>query len=1574
MQLTKKLEAELLQEYYAFWDANLSGDMQTFASYMQDDFSIFGSANGEIFHDKRNALEFYTDTVDQLAGKAQLRNRDISLQPLDLNSMVIREQSDLYVLMGSEWSFYGHARISCIFKHDSGGWKALHQHASFPDHRTEEGQQLASEKIEKENLELREAVKRRTVELESKSRDLEIEAALERVRTSAMAMHTSNDLHNVVAVVFQELDKLKLGVLRVGISVLNKENRTGDVWLTSVDEGSPVQVFGNESFDIHPLMEGSMDAWINQHDFYYVLEGDDLTRYYQAVEAAKFGLPASQVHLTATPNEKQSCFVAVYSSGGLFSFREGDFTEEAKKVLKRFANAFDLTYTRFLDLQKSEAQAREAQVELALERVRARTMAMQTSDELTDVAEVLFQQVAGLGIKAWTTGFNIWTDDNNFYTDYITNPEGGFIEPYTVDATIIPIDIEISNAKKSGKDFFVIHEEGEALAETYRKLGEFGEKQFKGILESGFQFPSHQFNHFVFGSKVSMMFVTCEPVPEAHEIFKRFGKVFEQTYTRFLDLQKAEAQAREAKIETALEKVRSRSMAMHRSGDLHEVIKVVTDQLSGLDLKFSTTNFARIDSVGGWDLWISTNPVPVHIPYFEHGMFTRLNEAVTKGLDFFADVYDFEEKNIFFNHVFENTFFLNTPEERKQFILNSKGFTRSVFLTKNIWLSVTKYDAIPFSDEDNSIFKRFAKVFEQTYTRFLDLQKAEAQAREAQIETGLERVRSRSLAMHNTSELQAVIHTVHKELLHLNIAINGGSFIAINSDINKTLRCWGAGGTADTSEEVQIPLYKKPFCTDLINGIKKGPGFFTEEFTQKEKKAFFTFLFNHEPWSKLDAKQKKEILSSPGRYTRSCCVSKHTSIFIINHFGEKFSEDDNKILQRFAKVFEQTYTRFLDLKRAEAQAKEAQVEAALEKVRSRTMAMQRSDELAEASFVLDTQVRSLGIHTRGCAFNIYGDNDSTEWFSSQQGTLPTYKTPRDGLFLRYYQAGKNGAPLYIQEFAGEDCAAHYKYLCTIPVMGEALRAMIEAGGSFPEKQVDHVVYFKYGYVLFITLEPLPEAHEIFIRFTKVFEQTYTRFLDLQKAEAQSREAQIELGLERVRARAMAMQNSEELNELIGTVFTELTKLDLVLTRCVIMIYDPKTNAARWWMANSETPEEPMNFLVKYHELPPNIAYFNAWHDRTLKFEYILQDTIKKEWDDFLFSETELSLLPGFVIAGMKAPDRVYLNASFNNFGNLTLASLDPLSNEHFDILLRFAKVFDLTYTRFNDLKQAETQAVRAEHDLIKIKEARKKAEEALIELKVTQKQLIQAEKMASLGELTAGIAHEIQNPLNFVNNFSEVNNELIQELKAEATAGNINEVLELANNISANEEKINHHGKRADAIVKGMLQHSRSSSGTKEPTDINQLVDEYLRLAYNGFRTKDKCFNAILKTDLDTMTGQTTVNAQDLGRVLLNLYSNAFYAVNEKRKIGPSGYEPIVSVSTQRKEGKINITVGDNGNGIPDNLLDKIFQPFFTTKPTGQGTGLGLSLSYDIIKAHGGEIRVETRIGKGTEFILTLPG
>jgi signal transduction histidine kinase len=312
---------------------------------------------------------------------------------------------------------------------------------------------------------------------------------------------------------------------------------------------------------------------------------------------------------------------------------------------------------------------------------------------------------------------------------------------------------------------------------------------------------------------------------------------------------------------------------------------------------------------------------------------------------------------------------------------------------------------------------------------------------------------------------------------------------------------------------------------------------------------------------------------------------------------------------------------------------------------------------------------------------------------------------------------------------------------------------------------------------------------------------------------------------------------------------------------------------------------------------------------------------------------------------------------------LYVGNITNLNGDEIDLTQSVADAFSTAYARYADFNKLEA--------------AKQQVEKTLVELKQAQQQLVQSEKMASLGELTAGIAHEIQNPLNFVNNFSEVSSELIDELNAERkkpdNERNENLEYELLHDLKQNLQKINHHGMRADGIVKGMLQHSRSSSGQKEMTDINVLTDEYVRLAYHGFRAKEKSFNAKFETNYSNEIGKINIVPQDIGRALLNLINNAFFAVNEKQKTADAAYEPTITINTIKSENQILIFVGDNGNGIPKNIVDKIFQPFFTTKPTGSGTGLGLSLSYDIIKAHGGEIKVHTIEGKNTTFTILLP-
>jgi ligand-binding sensor domain-containing protein/signal transduction histidine kinase len=400
-------------------------------------------------------------------------------------------------------------------------------------------------------------------------------------------------------------------------------------------------------------------------------------------------------------------------------------------------------------------------------------------------------------------------------------------------------------------------------------------------------------------------------------------------------------------------------------------------------------------------------------------------------------------------------------------------------------------------------------------------------------------------------------------------------------------------------------------------------------------------------------------------------------------------------------------------------------------------------------------------------------------------------------------------------------------------------------------------------------------------------------------------------------------------------------------------------------------EETNELELKYDQ--NNLAFnFTAidFREPELTRYYTMLEKYNNSWREVVGEKTSYynNIQPGKYQLHIKA----YTPDGLSAEKILTIQILPPWWRTWWAYAFYIALIISALLVADQAQKKRIIQKERQKAQVVELAQAKEIAK-AYDELRSTQAQLIQSEKMASLGELTAGIAHEIQNPLNFVNNFSDINQELINELKDEVEKGNMGEVKEIAENLKDNEAKINFHGKRADSIVKGMLQHSRTSTGQKEPTDINALADEYLRLAYHGLRAKDKMFNAILKTDFDPQIKSIDIIQQDIGRVLLNLYNNAFYAVSEKKKTSATTYEPAVSVTTSKQGGKIKVVVSDNGMGISEQLKDKIFQPFFTTKPTGQGTGLGLSLSYDIIKAHGGTLKVESRENEFTRIFIELP-
>ncbi len=1215
-------------------------------------------------------------------------------------------------------------------------------------------------------------------------------------------------------------------------------------------------------------------------------------------------------------------------------------------------------------------------------------------------------------------------------------------------------------------------------------------------------------------------------------------------------LQQQEAQLvrleRELQIEVALERVRSRTMAMFKSEELAEVATLLYQQigqLGGIFDRFVIGIFDEQKEIV--NIW-ATDQAGQQL---NKRFVSRLDEKITVEKVYAgwksgqkAQVIDLQGEE-FWEYIRyareELGIQVNESQLKGRRLHNLAYFSQGYLVIQS---------SEPLAPEIHTILERFATVFNLTYTRFLDLQKAEAQTREAQIEAALEKVRSSSLAMHRSTELEQVAGSLFDRLAELGLSFDGALIFIFDKE-KRNISLWIATNHLSAPVKIDLPFDKavenNTILKDLWNAIENGEHIINRSYSGEVKNEYFRYVTKYNE-SKIP-ESIRQIQIEKVNWTAHFAAEKNSMIGFDSWSGHPTKEEDFKILIRFAKVFEQAYTRFLDLQKAEAQAREAKIEAAIERVRSRTMAMQKSDELDETNMLILRQLESLDIPLSGTGIHICNavKPESKAWmWDPFTGEMPkvTYNHTHDRLSAKMYEGWKKGETLYVEEVRGEKLKEHLEYISTL------LPDPATYEDPMPE-YVFHIVYFKYGFIVLATPDHCPTEHPVFIRFAKVFEQTFTRFLDVQKAEAQAREAQIQLGLERVRARAMAMQRSDELSSLISTVYAELTKLDVAFDRCFILMFDP-SGGVTWWMASPEAPELQRGFKLPFHEHKPHLAYLTGWKERKEKWEFVLEGEVKRSWDEFIFSETELSALPEAAKNYMKSVPRVCLSASFSTFGCLTMASQEPLTYDAFDILMRFARVFDLTYTRFHDLQKAEANTrlavrqasldrLRAEiasmrtpadlqriiplvwnelttlgipfircgvfiihekeamieaylstpdgqslavlhlpfnasdttsqtvdswrrgkvyhqhwnredflnwskslmeqgqiqspetyqgaatppesldlhfvpftqgmlyvgsthivndeeinlvkalaesfaiayaryEDFIKLDKAKENTEITLAELKATQAQLIQKEKLASLGELTAGIAHEIQNPLNFVNNYAEVNVELLEELEEELKKGDMDQAQALLADLRENESKIHHHGQRADAIVRGMLEHARTTPGERQPTDLNRLADEYLRLAYQGLRrsgdpAKASDFQCELVTDYDPNLGEVEVVAPDIGRVLLNLYNNAFYAVQQKRVLADQTYTPTVWVSTQRLEKAVEIRVRDNGVGIPDAVKQKIFQPFFTTKPTGEGTGLGLSLAYDIVtKGHGGTLELESVEGEYTEFVITL--
>ncbi|MCD6337141.1 MAG: hypothetical protein J7M01_02780, partial [Candidatus Marinimicrobia bacterium] len=958
------------------------------------------------------------------------------------------------------------------------------------------------------------------------------------------------------------------------------------------------------------------------------------------------------------------------------------FSEEENDLVKRFGATFQQAYTRFLDLQKAEAQAKEAQIELALERVRARTMAMQNSDELPEAANLLFHEIQALGIPAFSTGYCIWEGDK---TSASCNMGTEGLLQKTFILPTIGEGYNFYDPFQRGEIFYVSELNGEELIKHYkfmRTLPVFGEI-IDGIINAGISLPTFQIFHIVYFSKGYLMFITHEPVPDAHDIFKRFTSVFEQTYTRFLDLQKAEAQAKEAQIEVVLERVRARALAMHSSEELEEVSIVLRSQMAAIgedQLETVAIHFIP-DGTEQFTSWFAFRPPNSEEQEVKNGT-VEFSKSDTHYAREFIRLYDADDQNYLIeacgNHlkewqkmlvelspVFKELWVGEIPDHQYWYFSDFSG--------GNLML-ITLEEA---SEEALELLRRSAQVFDLAYRRYLDLQKAENQAREAQIETALERVRSRTLAMHKSSELSEAGGIIFKQLGELGIKAET-SFISLIDADNDILEIWTAHGSV-LADPVKVKASDHPNHKTEIETWKTG-----QELIQipMPKKDFINLVKDKFSIHIEDRKNQSIFYLTQIR---------HQFGFIGMGTWQKLTFSELDILTRFTKVFEQTYTRFLDLQKAEEQAREAQIEASLERVRSKTMAMHNSKDVELAVLTLFDEVLRLGLDKSiRCGIGILEGNEGMETWSAtsnskgdvdlKMGMLDMEIHP---LLTELKKAWNEGEAGHTYELIGKDVTRYYKALNDDP--GYPFNANLD---TLPEKVFHNSFFFSEGILFAFTSNPISEeAAMVLKRFTSVFEQTYTRFLDLKKAEAQTKEAQIEASLERVRSKAMAMHNSEDLVITANQLFKEFQYLNISFIRCgVLRIYESKKAEVYSYSLTKENETTAIYGDLKLigHEMLDEV--FKHWQ---LQKEYrgeMKGDAVKRYYQllNKQVNIPKIELGKSHFVYGFYFPE-----------GCLYCFTNEKLTDETLRILRKFNSVMGLTYRRYFELQEAEVRELAA---------------------------------------------------------------------------------------------------------------------------------------------------------------------------------------------------------------------------------------------------------------------------------------
>ncbi|RPA68675.1 hypothetical protein EF405_08855 [Cyclobacteriaceae bacterium YHN15] len=1421
---------------------------------------------------------------------------------------------------------------------------------------------------------------------EAQAREAKIEAALERIRARAMAMHHSRELRDVLTVLFNQFDILGIKPVQAQLSLFDVENNrfthrsTGKGGRGNMGE----QIIDMDAMDI---WKETIDKWKKSepnsiNSLYFPKE--TLPQLWALFDELSKQLPEAEI---ITQEDYPD---GVYVTEGNFNYGYIGFshyrkaTAEEEEIVIRFATEFGRLYQRFLDLQKAEAQARESQIQLSLERIRAKAMAMQHSDELSDFLTVVFEQFDVLNLDPVYCHLSFLDIENNRLTFRMTGRTGAaVIATQEIDMEATPLWKQNIDDWKSGNPYqvggmYIPKDSIPEMANIFKEILEKLPEDERPLLED---FPNGQYvvdgycKYGYLGYSASR-----PPSDEEKEITRRIANEFGNVYQRFLDLQKAEAQARESQIVAALERVRSKSLAMHHSDELEQVVACVFEMIVGLGIVMDGALLYVFNRESkNINLWLASvlypNPIFIDLPFEEQMLDNEIIRNLWESTDnrqSLNRVYSGEGKNDYFRYV--------QRHNRSKFpeIIDLPDWSFSFAAEKNSVLGIDSWSGHTFTESDLTLLRRFAKVFEQAYIRFLDLQKAEAQARESQIQLSLERIRAKAMALQHSDELIDFLTVLFEQFTLLDLKPVFCHLSLLDLENNRmTYRMTGSKG-ARLFTSGQIDLDISSVWYNKIQELKSG-----------RPREVDVMYFPNEIIPEISS-HVKEMLGNPPENELPQLEDFPDGQYVVEGYckygylgfsaSSPPSDEAREITRRISNEFGNVYQRFLDLQKAEAQAREAEIEVALEKVRSRSLAMHKSEELKEVVFSVFERLRELQIQTDSTNIVIYHDeNEKVEFWTANEMNYATKFTlpmterfyPIEGVKFRKEQK------VFQRHLPFEEKNRFWEELFETP----DFRKVPEARKNFLLEKTDCltqlIAFGKFTGIMLNRYFNTPFSvweFEITERFAKVFDQAYTRFLDLQKAEAQALEATKRASVDRVRAEIASMRTTSDLERIQPLIWNELKILGVPFIRCGVFIMDQAKQAVQAFLSTPDG-KSIAAFRLPYHATEQTRQIVLNWQQK---------QSFKDHMDEAAFAEFTRNLVEQGAMASTEKyvtenrPTDLYLHFLPFLQGMLYVGNDAPLKDEELQLVQNLAEAFSTAYARYEDFNKLEL--------------AKSEVESAMSELKATQAQLIQQEKLVSLGQLTAGIAHEIKNPLNFVNNFSEVSLELLDEvketrIKSQKTRPRTEEDEiedEILEDIRANLQRIHEHGSRANGIVTSMLQHSRGGSGKKEPTDLNALVKEYVNLSFHGMRAGKNPIDVEIELDLDKEIKEVPLVREDFTRVIINLCNNAFDAMRSKLDLpspdshrgenlaGLEAYHPKLTVSTKSESDHMLISVEDNGPGIPDEIKDKILQPFFTTKKGTEGTGLGLSITHDIVKAHGGSISVESD-AKGSIFTIKLP-